>query len=262
MDYLQPPVIPRLDELELRRFVLGVVDGQVFTTAHMSQGDVDRVLSLVFMPLMASIEPTPGLHVPPRPMCPEAPKPAGKKPYLPEALVDGKPVEPKKIEPELKRVEDLEFRIRWGRTHEVAVLNYLTEIAEQNTQLREKYEAELLEYNTRVEAARTTWQALCVEVDAQNAKIEADNAAAHAAWVAANDQAIRDQAEWEAMVDRWRHDYFAQVGVIWEWMSEAKSRSVNGYPTFMSARFIHLEDWARARPAIEREQNRRQNIEV
>ena len=52
------------------------------------------------------------------------------------------------------------------------------------------------------------------------------------------------------------------VGCIYEYMSEAGPRSVNGYPIFFSMRFLHVEDWKRACKAIEREQERRGSIKL
>ena len=34
----------------------------------------------------------------------------------------------------------------------------------------------------------------------------------------------------------------SKIGMIYEYLSEAGERSVNGYPMFMSVRFVHKED--------------------
>jgi hypothetical protein len=60
----------------------------------------------------------------------------------------------------------------------------------------------------------------------------------------------------------WNKPDFEDVGLIWEWLSEAGPRAVNGHPTFMSCRLMHAADWERARVAIERELKRREEIEV
>lgn len=54
----------------------------------------------------------------------------------------------------------------------------------------------------------------------------------------------------------------AQVGLVWEHMSEAGPRAINGLPTFMSVRFMHKDDWSRARLAIIKEVERQKNIEL
>lgn len=48
-----------------------------------------------------------------------------------------------------------------------------------------------------------------------------------------------------------------QVGTIWEYLSEAGPRAINGYPMFFSLRVMHKDDWARATRAIDRELERR-----
>jgi len=52
------------------------------------------------------------------------------------------------------------------------------------------------------------------------------------------------------------------VGVIYEYMTNAGPRSVNGCPMFTSMRILHKKDWQRAARAIDREQKRRKSIKV
>lgn len=52
------------------------------------------------------------------------------------------------------------------------------------------------------------------------------------------------------------------VARVWEWLSEASPRSINGYPTFFSCRFMGLPDWKRARAAILLEESRRAAVTV
>ena len=59
-----------------------------------------------------------------------------------------------------------------------------------------------------------------------------------------------------------RKEDIDQVGLIWEHMSKAGPRAINGMPTFLSARLMHKDDWERARKAIKRELDRRKEIEV
>ena len=40
------------------------------------------------------------------------------------------------------------------------------------------------------------------------------------------------------------------VGLIWEYLSKAGSRSINGMPMFVSCNIMHKDDWAIARDAI------------
>lgn len=53
-----------------------------------------------------------------------------------------------------------------------------------------------------------------------------------------------------------------KLGLVWEWKSEATPRAINGYPTFISARLMHEEDWKIAEKAIRKEMKRRENIEI
>lgn len=55
---------------------------------------------------------------------------------------------------------------------------------------------------------------------------------------------------------------FANLGCIWEYLSKAESRGINGYPCFFSARFMHKDDWERAVVAIKKEEERRKGIEI
>lgn len=58
------------------------------------------------------------------------------------------------------------------------------------------------------------------------------------------------------------HYEVEQLGTIWEWMKNAGPRAMNGYPTFMSVRVMHRDDWERARKAIVREFKRRDDLVV
>ena len=52
------------------------------------------------------------------------------------------------------------------------------------------------------------------------------------------------------------------LGIIYEYMSAALSRTINGMPTFMSCRLMHKDDWARAKQAILREEERQKELQV
>lgn len=49
-----------------------------------------------------------------------------------------------------------------------------------------------------------------------------------------------------------------RIGLIWEYMSQAGYRAINGYPTFLSCHLMHKDDWNTARKAILREMTRRE----
>lgn len=52
------------------------------------------------------------------------------------------------------------------------------------------------------------------------------------------------------------------IGTIYEDISKAGPRCINGYPQFFSMFVMHKDDWARAAAAIERERKRRREIDV
>lgn len=52
-------------------------------------------------------------------------------------------------------------------------------------------------------------------------------------------------------------DEISQVGLIYEYYDKAGPRSVNGFPTFMAAKMLHVEDWKIAFPKVLEEQERR-----
>ena len=114
MDYLIAPEVPRIDETELRRFVLGVADRQVFTSAHMTLAEFEQIGMVVFIPLIGGpFHPEPGVHVPPEPELPPSP-PEPKlieNPEKPKPTGEPEVKEPKLAEPDPKYVAELELRV-------------------------------------------------------------------------------------------------------------------------------------------------------
>lgn len=56
--------------------------------------------------------------------------------------------------------------------------------------------------------------------------------------------------------------YAASIGLIYEYLSKAGPSSINGMPVFFSCRLLHRDDCERVMPAIQRELDRRKNIEL
>lgn len=52
------------------------------------------------------------------------------------------------------------------------------------------------------------------------------------------------------------------IGCVYEFMSEAGARAVNGMPSFFSCKFMHIDDWKRVKPIIQRLDNELKNIEL
>lgn len=63
-------------------------------------------------------------------------------------------------------------------------------------------------------------------------------------------------------VGRKSDEDWASVGIFYEYLDKAGPRSVNGWPSFLSMRLMHVDDWERCRKAIVREQERQERIEV
>jgi hypothetical protein len=57
-------------------------------------------------------------------------------------------------------------------------------------------------------------------------------------------------------------DSLLQIGCIWEYLSKAGPRGINGYPIFFSMHFMHVDDWDRCSAAIRNEEERQKNIVV
>ena len=57
-------------------------------------------------------------------------------------------------------------------------------------------------------------------------------------------------------------DYAEKIAIVWEWFEKRGPRSINGMPGFFSHHFMHIDDWKRAAPAIERELKRRREFEI
>jgi len=57
-------------------------------------------------------------------------------------------------------------------------------------------------------------------------------------------------------------DEVSNIGCVWEWVDQASPRTMNGYPMFVSVRFLNLADTERASAAIITEMARRKEITV
>jgi len=55
-------------------------------------------------------------------------------------------------------------------------------------------------------------------------------------------------------------EYVEEIGIVWERLSQAGPRAINGMPTFFSMHIMHRDDWARAIQAIQAEEQRRKEI--
>jgi len=62
--------------------------------------------------------------------------------------------------------------------------------------------------------------------------------------------------------ERYNPDSLGDIGNVYEYMSQAGPRSINGYPFFTSFRLIHKKDWKRALKMIPGEIERRKAVEL
>lgn len=67
---------------------------------------------------------------------------------------------------------------------------------------------------------------------------------------------------WEKANDLIEVQFKQQLGLIWEYWDKSLPRSINGYPIFMSCRVMHIDDWNRIWPVLEKEEKRIADIEV
>ena len=114
------------------------------------------------------------------------------------------------------------------------------------------------EHQLTLDALRTTHEALLEEhrVALLGHQEQEDRLAERKAkWERA--KAIHEAARRGFTMTRLQH-----LGVIYEEISKAGPRSINGQPIFWSLRVINRSDWKRAHAAITRELSRRENMEI
>jgi len=261
---------PRMNDEDLRKFVYDYVSGRVWT----DQMTPPELVGSVFMPLFFGgfrpddemwallDDPESGLpsdpgdapEVPDPPEAPEAPP----KPERPE-----KPPQPEPLKPDPKRVSQIQSDIDWEQSGEETLAAYLKDVEAQNEALRAEYEKTL-------GAHQAAWEK--VQENYSNARaLYKDELRAHKQALAEHEDHVRGHAllkrQWDiakarrgAVVEGFLKQWLANIGILYEYMSQAGPRSINGCPMFFSVRYMHREDWCRARGAIQREEERRQNI--
>lgn len=242
--------VPRTTREDLKQFVYDLVDGRVLTSQHVEPS----MVGTVFLPLaMGALSPPdvlgerPDLVLPPQPALPkvfvERALPSPPSPPMPEAV-------PAKLR------EDYE----WGAID------------------KEDYDEAVAAVGARNDAAHAAWERTrYAEWERTLAETKASNAAgkqAHARSMEAHEAAVAAWAqecarlrtehearltEWEGVRKRVLRWWARDLGVIYEQMSAAGPRAVNGYPIFMSLRFMHREDWKLAFDAYEKEVARRKS---
>lgn len=242
--------VSRKPREQLRQFVYDLVDGRVLTSEQVEQS----VVSMVFMPLvMGALSPPEFMEERPDLVLP--PQPAQPKVFVERAL----PSPPTPPAPEVvpaKLREDYE----WGAID------------------KEDYDEAVAAVKARNDAAHAEWERnRYAEWERDLAETKASNAAgkqAHARSMAAHEAAVtawgqecaRLRTEHEARLTAWGSVrkrvlrwWARDLGVIYEHMSAAGPRGINGYPMFMSLRLMHRDDWKLAFDAYEKEVARRKS---
>lgn len=237
--------LPRLSKDDLKEFVLGLVDGQIFTSAQIRD---ESLTGMVFMPLLLGGLSIPEEHKHLVPPWPEKPadlvlpaKPEPPAPEVPEQLlrdVDWGKIDPEVLDPYREGLAAHEAAVaEW----EATVL-HAWELACQSAELAHRA---ALAVHDEVVAA---WEAECEKLRAAHDEVVAAYEAEHEK-VAARSQQVHAH-------------YFKDIGVVWEWLSKAGPRSINGYPIFFSCRLMHREDWEKARRAAQKEMDRRKELDL
>jgi len=119
------------------------------------------------------------------------------------------------------------------------------------------------------EKAIEEWKQAKAEIDhAHKARLE-DHDKAVLAWRESQDRLRERVAQWERETEiceaadlGFGNTRLQNIGVIYEYISKAGPRSINGYPCFFSFRILNKADWLRAHAAIVRELKRREDMEI
>lgn len=256
--------IPRMSQEDLRKFVLDLLGGAIYTSAHMNQYEQHNI-GMVFMPLALGGLQVPEAvlpAVPPLDAAPAEPVKPGHPAKPTREDIAEKVAEPNYEEIDGKKVADLEFRERWDRAPKGSAEAYKADVEAKNAKLRAEYEAKLAEIDAGLEGALKTWAAACRKIDREHKKAITEWEVRRAAWEEENADIIALHAERDRLHDEWFREHTEQIGVIWEYLAQAGPRSINGMPMFFSCRFMHREDWQRALAAYERERERMDSLEV
>jgi hypothetical protein len=249
---LEPPL---MDEKDRRKWVLDVLDGRVVTDLQYRRRD----LPMVFVALTLAkpsepvskaadtVTPVPGGG----PVKPEAPKPP-RKVVLPE-----KPEEPSMVEPDAEKLGKFDRDLRLARGNPEDRADYLADIERQNKQRRASYAREV-----------TAWEAECTRLQTENEE-QTGHKAALVTYEAALAEYEVKLAEWEkawarrnAATHAAEVHYMRKIGRVYGYFSEALPRGVNGNPMLTKNHFLHVDDWKRLEPVLNREFKRRERIKV
>lgn len=244
--------VPRTPREQLREFVYDLVDGRVLTSEQVEPRDV----GMVFMPLaMGALSPPAVLEDKPELTLP--PQPAPPPPFVGEVPPERPEIPALAVVPEKVRLD-----YEWGAIDKA---DY-DEVAEQ---VRKQNIRTVIEWKKAVLAP---WQKGVRLTKKQNRegkeaydKACEDYYTLKAAWAQECDRLRAEHevyfVEWEGVRKRVLSLWARDLGVVYEHMSAAGPRAINGYPMFMSLRLMHREDWKLAFDAYKKEVARRTSNE-
>lgn len=256
--------IGHMSPADLKQFVLDMLGGRIFTSAHMSPHEQMNI-GMVFMPLALGALTVPEAvlpHVEPLPPSPQEPK---KEPHPDKPThegIAGKVPDPVYEEIDTKKIAELEFRERWDREPAGAAEVYKAEVAARNAKIKAEYDAKMAAIDKSLEEAMRTWAAKCRTIDKAHKKALASWEADMDAWREENAALLAAHAAREEVSRTWFTEHVEQIGIFWEYLDQAGPRSINGMPMFFSVRIMHKDDWQRAAAAYERERQRMDDLEV
>lgn len=252
--------VPRMDPVDLKKFVLDLLGGAIYTSAHMNQYE-QMNLGMVFMPVLFGAFAVPEAALPFVAPLPDAPVEPTKlePPPKPER---GTVTEPTYLEIDGKTVEDLEFKARWDRAPEDAAAKYKAGVEAENDERRAKYNAEMAVLDKKHEEAMREWAGLCRAIDATHEEALVVWRATMEAWKEEHADLLAEHAKRDEIERKLSLEHASQVGILWEYLSQAGPRSINGMPMFTSVHIMHKDDWQRAAAAYERERERLDSLEV
>jgi hypothetical protein len=250
--------IPPQPKETLQKFVLGYVAGQVYIDRDVPPD----LMGMVFMPLLFGALQPEGeadealkavlLDVGEEPVAVEHPGPL-ELPPEPE-----RPSAPKLLVPDPEKVKKIQSEIEWQDMRQEDLDAYLAQIKRLNEARQAKYQIRVQKW----EEALYEWKRACQSLEGDYLRQSAEHEASEAQFEQNFEAWERKSAQNDAIRRGFMEQFASTLGCVWEDVSKAGPRAINGYPAFMSCRLMNKDDFARAATAINRELERVQDLEI
>jgi hypothetical protein len=274
---------PEQSDDDLKKFVRDYCDGTIFTDQQLGGQDA----TMVFMPIMfgafavrepneeEGIAETPEWlamqKLPPsvdEPKHEDGPDMVEAPPYPPMIATPEYEVPDPQAEAQMRRTQACDADIEVQDVSDLFAEGADTEhvgIIQYREAIRLRNEATRANYDTAV-AERLV---LCDEINEENDREILKHKEAVRVWEQRETDFDKRLAEARATnaISQAAHKGFTctrlqNIGVLYEYQSKAMPRSINGFPMFMSCCILTRAEWDRVRPAINRELDRRKNMEL